>query len=241
MHSARLPLFALLAGLFMSFSLAASPILAASSAQLLFNGSRSKPVVALTFDDGWNTSNCSQILNILVAAKVPATFFPNAMYVQGNAAARTFWRRVAKLGFPIGDHTYDHKSLPTLSFTAAVGEITRDRTVIEDITGVPLIRVLRPPYGAYNATVLREAAAAGFPVVLNWDATDADTALHSSPASMARAALRGINGSVVLMHCGPNVTPTILGTVIAGYRARGFRFVTVPQLLGLPGPVPTFA
>jgi hypothetical protein len=51
---------------------------------------------------------------------------------------------------------------------------------------------------------------------------------------MRWAAEQGTNGSVVLMHCGPNVTPYLLPDVIASYRARGFRFVTVAQLLGVP-------
>ena len=240
MRMTRLSLGASLFSLLAALVLGAGPVSAVSSAQLLFNGPRTAPVIALTFDDGWSTANCTSILNTLLANKVPATFFPNAVYLASNPTAQAFWRRVAKLGFPIGNHTYDHKSLPTLSFAAAVAEIERDQTVIEKITGVPMIRVLRPPYGAYNATVLREAAAAGFSRVLNWDTSDADTALHSSAASMTRAALRGTNGSVVLMHCGPNVTPTILGAVIAGYRARGFRFVTVPTLLGFAGPKPVF-
>jgi peptidoglycan/xylan/chitin deacetylase (PgdA/CDA1 family) len=239
MRRPRFPFLAALVGLLLSLILA-TPAAAAGNATLLFNGSRVKPVIALTFDDGWSTTNCSKILNILVADQVPATFFPNAIYVNGSPAARTFWRRVATLGFPIGDHTYNHKSLPTLSFAAAVWEISHDRTVVEAATGVPLIRVLRPPYGADNAATLREAAAAGFSRVLNWDTSDADTALHSSAAAMTTAGLRGLNGSVVLMHCGPNVTPTILPAIIAGYRARGFRFVTVPQLFGFAGPVPHF-
>lgn len=52
-------------------------------------------------------------------------------------------------------------------------------------------------------------------------------------AEMLAAAERGTNGSVVLLHCGPNATPYLLPDLIAFYRRRGFRFVTVPKLLGL--------
>jgi len=64
---------------------------------------------------------------------------------------------------------------------------------------------------------------------------------------MLAAGEAGTNGSVVLLHCGPDATPWLLPSLIAAYRARGFRFVTIPQLLGVAwsagGPItrPTVA
>lgn len=204
--------------------------------RLLYHGSRGAPVVALTFDDGWSATRCARILDILERRQVAATFFPVALAV---SAAPAFWRRVAADGYPIANHTTTHADLTHLTLQGATDEIAGARTIIEAIIGRPLIRVVRPPYGAWDSMVLQAAAAAGFPTVLLWDTTAADTAPSSSPASMLRAALRGRNGSVVLMHCGPAVTPTILEQVIDGYEARGFGFVTVPQLLN--GKVPASA
>jgi hypothetical protein len=96
-----------------------------------------------------------------------------------------------------------------------------------------MLDVFRPPYGAWDATTLRAAAAAGFPTVLTWDTSDRDTSPQGTLAHMLAAADRGTNGSVILLHCGPNATPYLVPSIIDHYRARGFRFVTVPQLLGL--------
>jgi peptidoglycan/xylan/chitin deacetylase (PgdA/CDA1 family) len=206
---------------------------AADDAGVVWHGPRNEKVIALTFDDGWSTPRCQKILEILVKQKVPATFFPNALYVREHPE---FWRRVAELGFPIGNHTVNHRDLTELTGAGVFKEINRDREMVERITGVPMIRVMRPPYGAYNKRTLRQSAKAGFPTLLLWDVTASDTSRHATKRSMLKAALSGKNGSVVVLHCGPKETPQILPKIIQGYRARGFRFVTVPVLLGIDAP-----
>ena len=206
---------------------------AADDAAVVSHGPRDDKVIALTFDDGWSTPRCQKILEILVKHKVSATFFPNALYVKQHPA---FWRRVAELGFPIGNHTVNHRDLTELTGAGVFKEINRDREIVERITGVPMIRVMRPPYGAYNKRTLRQSAKAGFPTLLLWDVTASDTSRHATKRSMIRAAMSGRNGSVVVLHCGPKETPQILPKIIDGYRARGFRFVTVPVLLGIDAP-----
>ena len=195
------------------------------------DGPRDEKVVALTFDDGWSTPRCHKILEILVLEKVPATFFPNALYVRQHPE---FWRRVAELGFPIGNHTVNHRDLTELTGAAVFKEINRDREMVEQITGVPMIRVMRPPFGMYDKRTLRQSARAGFPTILLWDVTASDTSRHSSERSMLKAATSGRNGSVVVLHCGPKATPRILRRIIKSYRARGFGFVTIPELPGNP-------
>jgi peptidoglycan/xylan/chitin deacetylase (PgdA/CDA1 family) len=217
----------------------------AGTSYLVFHGTRARPVIALTFDDAWSFSNTQRIFEILQRRKVKATFFPYARAVLG---AQPLWRRIAAAGYPIGNHTYNHARLTSLSPAGIRNELITARETIERVTGKPMLRVYRPPGRAYNATVQREAAAAGFPTAVMWDISSADTAQHSSWSSIQRRALTGSNGSIILMHCGPAVTPAILDAVITGYQKRGFRFVTVPELLGSkmapwqtssPRPTPT--
>jgi len=199
-----------------------------ATVRLLYRGAHDKPVVALTFDDGYSPSNCARILDTLERRHVTATFFP---YAWAAGAAPAFWRRVAADGFPIGNHTASHPDMTALTLAEATSEITRARRAIEKITGHEMIRVFRPPYGGWNKTVIEAARDAGFPTVLLWDVDTQDWASSATASGVLRAALRGGNGSVILMHCGPSVTPAILDKVITGYRERGFGFVTVPQLL----------
>ena len=220
------------AGVFLVMAFGVGSVAAADPA-VVTHGPRDEKVIALTFDDGWSTPRCQKILETLVTHDVPATFFPNALYVREHPA---FWRRVAELGFPIGNHTTNHRDLTELTGAGVFQEIDRDRKMVERVTGVPMVRVMRPPFGAYDKRTIRQSAKAGFPTLLLWDTTSSDTSRRKSERAMTRDALRGRNGSIVVLHCGPKATPRILPKIIAGYRARGFRFVTIPALLGIDAP-----
>ncbi|MDQ6794874.1 MAG: polysaccharide deacetylase family protein [Chloroflexota bacterium] len=209
---------------------------ASPSARVVSHGSRALKTIALTFDDGASPANCRRILAELVSRNVPATFFPVADLMRLDPA---FWRLVAKAGYPIGDHTLTHPHLPRLAYSGQLRELTKARAIVEQIIGRAMLHVFRPPYGEYDGATRAAAAAAGFPTLLVWDTSDRDTSPRGTVAEMLTAAEQGKNGSVMLLHCGPNATPYLLPDVIAFYRRRGFRFVTVPKLLGLawsPGP-----
>ncbi len=204
------------------------------------HGARSARVVALTFDDGYNPAACGALVDVLERTATPATFFPNSVNV---ARAPQLWRRVAALGFPIGNHTATHPEMPSLSYADQLAQIETDRRVVETVIGGPSLLVFRPPYGAFSRGTLLAAGEAGYPIVLNWDASFADSSHRPNGqrwpiASYIRSASRGVAGSVVLGHCGNQVDLAALPGVIASYRSRGFTFVTVPQLLGLPGAAP---
>ena len=121
-----------------------------------------------------------------------------------------------------------------LAPVAQAAEIVEARAILEAMTGAAMVPVFWPPYGAWDRGLLAVALAAKFAAVLLWDTTAGDTSARASPAPLVRSATRGTNGSVVLAHGGPALTPLILPTVIAVYRDLGFRFVSVPELLGLP-------
>jgi peptidoglycan/xylan/chitin deacetylase (PgdA/CDA1 family) len=209
-------------------------------AVVVTHGPRTAKVVALTFDDGYNPAVCGALVDALMAARTPATFFPNSVNVVGAPA---LWRRVAALGFPIGNHSATHPFMPRLTYLGQRQEIWSDRLAVESVIGGSSLSVFRPPYGAFSPGTLIAAYATGYPIVLNWDTSFADSSRRPDgrpwpTSSYVRAASRGTNGSVILGHCGSPIDLTALDAVISGYRARGFTFVTVPELLGLPDARP---
>jgi len=183
--------------------------------------------IAITIDDGGDPAVCAAMADTLVRQGVKATFFPIGRLVAGSPAV---WARIAQ-HFPIGNHTAFHAILTRLDARHIKRQILTDERLVEGAIGRPPIHVLRPPGGAWDARVQRIADSLGYHVLMLWDVSDADTALLSRPAGMLRAALRGGPGSVLLMHCNRPVSEDLLPRIIEGYRARGFRFVTVPQLL----------
>ena len=187
-------------------------------------------MIALTFDDGFNVPACISIVDTLLAQGVPATFFPNGQYVRENPS---FWHWVAANGFPIGSHTTTHNDPRSLAAAALGASLDSDRRIADAALGVPSIDAYRPPYGDYDVAVEQVAAAQGYPVLVGWDVDSRDQNGVASVAAEVANATTGINGSIVIMHCGSKVTPLALPAIIARYRSRGFAFVTIPALLDL--------
>ena len=198
---------------------------------VIWHGPRTDRVVALTFDDGWNPSTLRQIYRILVRERVPATFFVTGIYVQ---RAPALWRQIAAAGFPLANHSYLHRDTRDLVPRAVAKDLALTREAVEKATGQAMLPYYRPQYGARDAQTDRLAAAAGFPYIVMWDTTAADTVGRPTVRGVVETASAGRPGSIVLLHAGPRVTARALPAIIARYRARGFRFVALPDLLGVP-------
>jgi peptidoglycan/xylan/chitin deacetylase (PgdA/CDA1 family) len=201
---------------------------ATTVARVVFSGGRGQPVVALTFDDGNDATQLRLIFNILRATHVPATFFP---FAQAMTVDPALWHSLAAAGYPIGNHTVTHPDLLRVSDAALHREIVGATAMIRAISGRAPIPVFRPPFGAWDIRVAAAASAAGYPTLLLWDVDPRDWSGITSPVIAQRVLTRTRDGSVVLLHVGPYHTAAALPTIIAGLARRGFRFVTVPQLL----------
>jgi peptidoglycan-N-acetylglucosamine deacetylase len=212
------------------------PVAAYRAPRLIYHGSRHRPVVALTFDDGWSADNARTVLAILRREHVTATFFVNAIWALRYP---DIWRQIADAGYVVGNHTFRHHDATAMTPSELIRDLQRNARVWQEVTGHTMAPLFRPPYGYRDAATDLAAAKAGYPDVIMWDAV-ADDTYHLSDREVLRHATAGRAGSIVLMHIGPDVTPRILERVIANYRGRGFGFVTVPEILPryVPPPVP---
>ena len=184
--------------------------------------------MALTFDDGWDPSACESIAGTLRASGALATFFINGMRLQHDPQR---WREILD-GFPVANHTRSHPWLTRIGRESADRQIRTNQRIHEDLLGRPMLKMLRPPYGAYDDTVLEVAMDLGYRDIILWDTSSADTSSAATVKSVVRNATRGKNGSIVLMHCGPPVTPRALPAIISDYQSRGFRLIGLDELLG---------
>jgi peptidoglycan/xylan/chitin deacetylase (PgdA/CDA1 family) len=192
--------------------------------------------VALTFDDGPGVTT-GALLSVLQRFGVPATFFNLGV----NQAARPGWvRNEATLGYALGNHTWDHPSMPSLSASAQASELDRasnQQTAL--VSSAPCL--FRPPYGEYNSTTLSLAQQRRMSV-WNWSVDTEDWKAGTSTASswvdriISRAEAGGTQQHpVILMHnppAGIPATVTALPTIITYYRDRGYTFV---DLMGSRG------
>jgi peptidoglycan/xylan/chitin deacetylase (PgdA/CDA1 family) len=202
-------------------------------ARVVSHGNIHEKVVALTFDDGTNPENTRQILRILQKEKVNATFFPTGRSLERFPDT---WRAIAKANYPIANHTYLHDGLAGLCFEPQRDALARASAVFDRL-GIPEYPVMRPPFELFDETTTAAATAEGFDAVILWN-IDTQDWQGASARTIQRIALSGGRGAIVLMHTFPEATAAALPGIIKGYKARGFRFVTIGQLLGMDGPVP---
>jgi peptidoglycan-N-acetylglucosamine deacetylase len=186
--------------------------------------------VALTFDDG-PAPLTLRFVRMLRAQGAVATFF--MLGDQVGPRYRGVLREELRDGDALGDHSWSHPNL------AASGEVRSQlsgaRGAIVTASGyVPC--VFRPPYGAFNRNVLEVAHSLGLATIV-WDVDPRDWALPGV-GSIEATVLRQVKpGSIVLSHDGGGPRGQTLAaypSIITALRRRGYRFVTVPQLLGYP-------
>ena len=209
---------------------------AGSQAPIVGSGSRRYPQIAITVDDCLNYSAVVNDLAIFQRYQVNATWFPIGWAAYKNPG---LWQMVDRAGFPIANHTYDHEDLTLKTYEQVYADIKQDNDFFSAILGHPIMPFVRPYGGQYNSTTLVAAAAAGERAVVDWDTNEGDAdGDYTNVARLISLGERGENGSIILMHANGGYTTAALPSIIAYYRQRGFTFVTLGQLLGVPGPVP---
>ena len=197
-------------------------------------------LVALTFDDGPASELTPELLDVLTARHVPATFF---MVGERISSAPGAAREVAARGFGVANHSYHHEQLTGLSDEAIRATVRGTRKAADD-AGVPMTRLMRPPYGAMNGRVRSVLAGMGMVPVL-WTVDPEDWRPGRSTeaiASSVLAQLRPHETNIVLQHDGVGNSPRSVAAVpqiIRVARARGYCFAPLgPRGSPVP-PIPT--
>ena len=184
--------------------------------------------LALTFDDGPGPFT-PQVLAILKQEDVPGTFFEVGIeehfFHAGTSDA------VAD-GFPIGDHTFSHAPMSTLRPAQQRAQLLNQIKAIKPY-GAGYPRLFRPPYGMWNATTLSLLHRYRMLMVL-WSVDPIDYKRPGVQAIVGSVLQGARPGAIILLHdAGGNRSQTVtaLPKIISGLRQRGYRLVTVPQLL----------
>lgn len=195
----------------------------------------SERAVALTFDDGPAASLTQQKLEGLARFGARASFFVVGTEVHRYPDA---CRAMVGAGHEVGNHSFRHRNLTRLGHAGALSDLQRTQTLIEQVTGTRL-PLMRPPYGAYNDTVLRAAAAAGYQVNAMWSVDPRDWARPGVSAVIRRVMAGVAPGAVILLHDWPRETVAALPEILRSLADQGYRAVTLSELLQLPPPAPT--
>jgi peptidoglycan/xylan/chitin deacetylase (PgdA/CDA1 family) len=188
-----------------------------------------KKKVALTFDDGPWPHQTDAILQILEAEGVPATFFVIGKQVKAHPE---IVRRAVSAGHAIGNHGYHHVDLTTTDAEHLASEIAGTSRAIASATGTAP-KWLRPPGGAIDAAVYREAAAQKLRLAL-WTVDPQDWRKGKKAAQIEAEVVNAVGpGAVILLHDGGGdrrQTVAALPGIIRRLRAKGYEFVPLAQV-----------
>lgn len=184
--------------------------------------------VALSFDDG-PSSLTPQFVRMLRANHAVATFF--MIGEQVGLRDRSLLHEELRDGDALGDHTWSHPDLVGSGEVAR--QLKRTREAIRRESGYTPC-VFRPPYGAYDSEVIDTARSLGMATII-WNVDPIDYTLPGVMTIEQRVLAQVQPGSIILSHDGGGPRQQTLDAypyIIRRLRERGYRFVTVPELLG---------
>lgn len=183
-----------------------------------------KPLVALTFDDGPSGVTTPQLLDILKAKGVKATFF----VLGGPLRARPdICQRAEAEGHEVESHTMTHRNLEKATLSEIQWEVASMNQLFQEKLG-HLPNLTRPPYGngIRRAEVTQNI---GMPMIY-WSVDTEDWRSRNTAAVQAQVRQNTYDGAIILMHDIYQSTVDAVPGIIDELRARGYEFVTVEEL-----------
>lgn len=185
----------------------------------------SKPMIALTFDDG-PSKNTTHILDLLRFYNSRATFFVVGNRVSTYASTA---QRAAADGNEIGNHTWEHAKLTALTPEQIAEQLTLTTQAVQQYTGATCAAV-RPTGGACNDTVKTVAGQLGY-ILVNWSVDTEDWKTRDADATYNAVMAGAQDGAIVLCHDLYESTAAAMDRVIPELIAQGYQLVTVSELL----------
>lgn len=190
-------------------------------------------LIALTFDDGPYPVDTPMLLAVLRSAHAPGTFF-----LIGRDAEQYpgLVRAIAAGGHEIANHTETHPDLTKLDDAGVAAELSAGAATLARYTSDPAIRTtFRPPHGRYRLATLKVAQKAGYDTIL-WTDDPGDWRNVGRSVLTRHIERYATSPEILLLHNGRPETTALLPDLIGTYRAAGYTFVTVAEIVRRLGP-----
>ena len=190
------------------------------------------PYIAMTFDDGPSATLTPKLLDLLAAHHIKATFF---VIGENVAEYPEIVARAAREGHEIASHSWSHPNLAKMSQESVRSQLQRTDDAIKSATGKSPT-LLRPPYGSITEREKRWIHDEfGYDIIL-WDVDPLDWK-RPGPAVVRNRILKETRpGSIVLSHDIHPGTIEAMPSTFDELEAKGFKFVTVSELLAMGTP-----
>ena len=195
-----------------------------------FIGDTTQNTIYLTFDCGYENGNTEPILDALKKHDVKATFFVVGNFLETSPE---IVKRMIAEGHTVGNHTYHHLDMSSISSMDAFKKETQDvENLFEQITGTPITKFYRPPQGKYNIENLKMAQELGYHTFF-WSLAYVDWYQDKQPSkeeAFKKLLGRIHPGAIVLLHSTSDTNGAILDELLTKWEEMGYHFATLDDI-----------
>ena len=190
-------------------------------------GNAEEKIIYLTFDEGYEAGYTEEILKILKENDVKAAFFLTAHYVNTE---EDLVKQMIDDGHIIGNHTVNHKSMPTLTEEEIKKEVMDLHQSVYEKFGYEM-KYIRPPKGEFSEKTLMVTNALGYKNVM-WSFAYEDWNEEKQPdENQAKEKILNNlhNGEIMLLHGNSKTNTNILDSMIKEIKNRGYEFKSLDE------------
>ena len=192
-------------------------------------GNKDKKYIYLTFDLGYEAGYTSKILDALKQNNVKGTFFVTAHYVN---TASDLVKRMIDEGHIVGNHTVNHKSMPSLSDDELTTEVMKLHQVIYEKYNYEM-KYMRPPKGEFSERTLSLCEKLGYKTVM-WSFAYVDWEENKQPSeeeAMQKIIPNLHNGEIMLLHATSKTNADIMDKMIKRVQEEGYEFRSLEEFV----------
>jgi peptidoglycan-N-acetylmuramic acid deacetylase len=197
-----------------------------------FIGDTTQNTIYLTFDCGYENGNTEPILDALKKHDVKATFFVVGNFLETSPE---IVKRMIAEGHTVGNHTYHHLDMSSISSMDAFKKETQDvENLFEQITGTTITKFYRPPQGKYNIENLKMAQELGYHTFF-WSLAYVDWYQDKQPTkdeAFGKLLKRIHPGAIVLLHSTSSTNAQILDELLTKWEEMGYTIKPLTELAG---------
>ena len=190
-------------------------------------GNKDEKIIYLTFDEGYEAGFTSKILEILKENEVKATFFITAHYLNTN---EELVKQMIEEGHIVGNHTVNHKSMPTLTEEEIKKEVMDLHIAVYQKFEYEM-KYIRPPKGEFSEKSLKNTNNLGYKTVM-WSFAYEDWDENNQPneEKAKEKILENLhNGEIMLLHGNSKTNTNILDEVIKKSKEMEYSFKSLDE------------
>lgn len=194
-------------------------------------GNNQDKVIYLTFDAGYENGNTEPILDALKKHNATATFFVVGHYLE---TAPELVKRMVEEGHTVGNHTYHHLDMSSISDKTAFAKEMEDvAALFQEITEQEMTLYYRPPQGKYSTENLQMAKELGYTTFF-WSLAYVDWYQDKQPTheeAFQKLLTRIHPGAIVLLHSTSQTNGEIMDELLTKWEEMGYTFQPLSELI----------